>query len=248
MARFARFPITGLFLIAGICPTAALAQQTAPELTNVDKLTSAWFAVTNTLEPRVTRMLPCDPRVRTAIDEVSRASGERTAAINIYWQSRSAQSRAQIDVLRKLQSRLIDDTAEWKTDSADAQQEQAGVSGMAATLTDSAKRRPALNAALASLTEMSQQSANLAKLTAERETSGAALNQQILDFIAAAQARQTAIEAEQKAAAAEGARWTAYYATRLTRAQTECAITGQAPPPRPAPRPAPAAPAGKKQP
>ena len=237
MARFARFLISGLILAAGISPIAAPAQQQAAPETNLDKLTSEWYALANSLEGRVTRMLPCDPRVRTAIDEVSRASSARTAALNGYWQSRSAQSKAQVEVLHKLQSSLIDDPAEWKTDAVDAQQEQAAAEGMAAELAASATRRPALSAAVTPLNVVNRQSADLAKLAADRESSGAALSPAILDVLAAAEARQTAIEAAQKTAAAESARWTAYYANRLARAQTECAITGQAP--RPAPRPAP---------
>src|SRR5260221_14284400 len=124
MARVARLLMSGLFLMAGITSTPALAQPSAAPETNLDKLTNDWYTLANSLEPRITRMLPCDPRVRTAIDEVSRASSARTFALNTYWQSQSAQSKAQIEVLRKLQSTLIDETAEGKTDSVDAEQEQ----------------------------------------------------------------------------------------------------------------------------
>lgn len=224
----------------GVLAAAIHAQQqsaAAPDAETINKLTQEWYPLANTLEQRVTRMLPCDPRVRTEIEEVMRASSARTAALNSFWQARSAQSKAQIEALGKLQSFLTEDSAERRAALADAQQEQAAIAAMSADLATSAKSRPALNAALTSVQAMAEHSTSLATLTEDRETAAAALSQEIAGALEAAQTRQTAFEAEQKAAAAEAARWTAYYATRLTRAQTECAITSQTTPSAP-PKPA----------
>ncbi|MEQ1885338.1 MAG: hypothetical protein ABL967_09775 [Bryobacteraceae bacterium] len=232
MVRIPRSVVRAYIVLGGMLAATALAQQPSAAPT-ADKLTADWFTLASALETRVTRMLPCDPRVRTAIDEVSRANASRLAARNAYWQSQAAQSRAQLETLRNLQTTLATEAAEAKTDAADVQQEQAGLAGMNTDLTDSASKKPALNAAVNALSDISQQSAALLKLPAERETTIASLQQQITEAITASEARQTAIEAEQRALGAEGARWTSYYAARLTRAQMECAITGQGPKPAP---------------
>ena len=191
---------------------------------------------------------------RIARREVAASNGLRGRRAFVLSARRLAGPRRDLVVLRRFR-RGREHPAEWKTDAVDAQQEQAAAAGMAAELAASATRRPALSAAVTPLNVVNRQSVDLAKLAADRESSGAALSPAILDVLAAAEARQTAIEAAQKTAAAESARWTAYYANRLARAQTECAITGQAP--RPAPRPAPPSapapapakpPAGRNQP
>ncbi|MEQ1947146.1 MAG: hypothetical protein ABL995_08145 [Bryobacteraceae bacterium] len=232
--------MTAQIVLGGMLAATALAQQPQAAPPTLDKLTADWYTLANSLESRVTRMLPCDTRVRTAIDEVSRANASRLAARNSYWQVQSSQSRAQIEALRNLQVSLPAEAVDTKTDATDAQQEQTGLAGMTADLTDSAGKKSVLNAAISALAAISQQSATFVKLANDRDATIASLQQQIADAITAAEARQTAIEAEQKALGAEGARWTSYYVSRLTRAQMECAITGQAP--KPAPRtPAPKA-------
>src|SRR5580698_7574112 len=66
------------------------------------KRTAEWSTLTIGLEPRLVRLLPCDPRVRTAVEEVGRASDNRTVALTSYWNMASMQSKAQVDAIRGL--------------------------------------------------------------------------------------------------------------------------------------------------
>jgi hypothetical protein len=209
---------------------------------NVEKRTSEWDALANSLEGRIGRLLPCDPRVRSAIDEVSRASEGRIVALTEYWLAVSAASKTQTEAVRRLLAQEEAGSADRKTDQADADQERVAVNAQIKDLGESAKRLPSLAAAQKALDGLAQSSARMATLAAERGQSAERLGQELRDLLAATQARQTAIESAMKALAAEGLRWSGYYSSRAARAQTECTITnpgGGASPRAPAP--------GKKQ-
>ncbi len=207
---------------------------------NVEKRTSEWDAIANSLEGRIGRLLPCDPRVRGAIDEVSRASEARIVALTEYWLAVSAASKTQTEAVRRLLAQEEAGTTDRKTDQADAEQEKVAMNAQLADLGESAKRLPSLAAAQKALDGLAQSSARMATLAAERGQSAERLSQELRDLLAATQARQTAIENAMKALAAEGLRWSGYYASREARAQTECTITNPGGAPR-APAP------GKKQ-
>jgi hypothetical protein len=209
---------------------------------NVDKRTGEWESLANGLEGRIGRLLPCDPRVRTAIDEVSRASEGRIVALTEYWLAVSAASKTQAEAVQRLLAQEDSNGADRKTDLADAEQERVAVNAQLTDLGESAKRLPSLAAAQKALEGLAQSSAKLATLATQRGQSAERLSQELRDLLAATQARQTAIENAMKALAAEGLRWSGYYSSRQARAQTECTITN------PGGATAPRAPAqGKKQ-
>jgi hypothetical protein len=209
---------------------------------NVDKRTGEWESLANGLEGRIGRLLPCDPRVRTAIDEVSRASEGRVVALTEYWLAVSAASKTQAEAVQRLLAQEDSNGADRKTDLADAEQERVAVNAQLTDLGESAKRLPSLAAAQKALEGLAQSSAKLATLATQRGQSAERLSQELRDLLAATQARQTAIENAMKALAAEGLRWSGYYSSRQARAQTECTITN------PGGATAPRAPAqGKKQ-
>ena len=53
---------------------------------NAETKSNEWSVLASGLEPKVARLLPCDPHVRSDIAEVSRASpDERFAALIAYW-------------------------------------------------------------------------------------------------------------------------------------------------------------------
>lgn len=211
---------------------------------NVEKRTAEWDTLTNNLELRIGRLLPCDPQVRGAVEEVSRASDARTVALTEYWLAVSAASKTQTEAVRRLLTQEEAGAAERKTDQADAEQERVAVNAELADLGESAKRLPSLAAAQKALDGLAQSSARAAAQSAERGQSAERLSQELRDLLAAAQARQTAIDNAMKAVAAEGLRWSGYYLSRLARAQTECIITN----PNGAPPAAPRTPAqGKKK-
>jgi hypothetical protein len=202
---------------------------------NVEKRTSEWDTLANNLEVRIGRLLPCDPRVRGAVEEVSRASEARIVALTEYWLAVSAAAKTQTEAVRRLLAQEDASAADRKTEQADAEQEKVAVSAELMDLGESAKRLPSLAAAQKALDGLAQSSARAAAQAADRGQSAERLGQELRELLAASQARQTAIENAMKALAAEGLRWSGYYSSRQARAQTECTITnpGGAPPAAP---------------
>jgi hypothetical protein len=199
------------------------------------KMANEWSALASNLEQRVARLLPCDARVRTAIEEVSRGSEARFTALNAYWQEVGKMSGSQADVARKLLAEGDARNADWKADRADSEQEQTQLAAQTSDLRESERQLPALANAERALSGVSQSVAAAAQQASAREDAPAKLDASLHELIAASESRQAAIENELKALATENSRWSAYYAARLTRAQMECSLTG-AVDPAPAPR------------
>jgi hypothetical protein len=205
-----------------------------------NKRTVEWISLTGTLELRLARLLPCDPRVRTAVDEVARAADTRTVALTSYWNVVSIQSRTQVDAIRGLLAREEERAEDWTKDKMQAQQEVAATVAQAAALKASAQQVTALASPQKSLESLAETDRVLAGQAQERETQGGLLLDDLRGLLKAAQARQSAIDEQLKAVSAEGQRWSAYYAARQARAQIECFIINPAaatapPPARPVP-------------
>src|SRR5260370_33447924 len=69
---------------------------------NAAKRSAEWSTLAANLEQRVARLLPCHPRIRSAVEEVSRASEARIVALTTYWIAVSGKSKNQIDAIRPL--------------------------------------------------------------------------------------------------------------------------------------------------
>src|ERR1700687_2232983 len=91
-----------LALAGALCAPDAPVNSPAALQENAAKRTTEWSTLATGLERRLARLLPCDPRVRTSIEEVSRASDARTVALTSYWTTASIQSKAQIEAIRSL--------------------------------------------------------------------------------------------------------------------------------------------------
>jgi hypothetical protein len=207
------------------------------------KRTAVWNTLTTSLEPRLVRLLPCDPRVRTSLEEVAKASDSRTVAVTSYWNMFSIQSKAQVEVIRRLQGREEERGENWSQEQTETEQELAATSAQAAALKTSMQRVPALASPQKSLESLAQSDRLLAAQAQERATDGGLLLSDLRDLLKDAQARQSAIDEQLKSVSAEGQRWSAYYAARQARAQIECFIINPAaatapPAARPLPPPA----------
>lgn len=210
-----------------------------PAFGSAEKRAIEWSVLTNNLEQRLSRLLPCDARVRSAIDETNQASEARVASLTAYWQAAAAAAREQTQAVRRLLTQWEAAAAGWKDDSADAGEESAALSERAALLADSARTTPALADAKTALDRMVQASRQSAEQAREREAAAERAVAALRDHGAANQARQAAVENVIKTVAEEGQRWRLYYAARAARGQTECSITQTAAPkPAPAIRPA----------
>ena len=211
---------------------AALAQP-APPLEalkqTVEQKNSEWDALARTIESKLARMLPCDPRVRTSIEEVSRASEARLAALSQYLQALSAQARADSDAASKAVSDQELALRDIETGRAESEQQRIAVEAQLSDLNESLKRRPQLADAQKSLAAIAvdlRQHGTLADQEAARRSAFAGA---LRDLQAALVAREKAIQAEVAALTIETARWGDYYAMRIARANTECSITNQSP-------------------
>jgi len=204
------------------------------------KRTAEWSTLTTSLEVRLARMLPCDPRVRTSVDEVAKASDTRTVALTTYWDMVAIHSKAQIEAIRRLLPREEERGEDWTKDKTESAQEVAATSAQAAALKANLPQLPALANPQKSLESLSETARLLAGQSQEREANGGLLLDDLRDLLQASRARQSAIDAQLKSVSAEGQRWSAYYAARQARAQMECVLINPAsattpPAARPAP-------------
>jgi hypothetical protein len=205
---------------------AASAQEAAA------KRTAEWDALAKALDTKIGRMLPCDARAKGAIAEVSRASEARMAALGEVLKIALAQANADTERVRLALAAEDASLREVEIERADSEQERIAVEGQLADLTASAKRREGLEEALKKLADIAAIATSRVKDGDDLFQLRATLDISLRDLLAAGRSRQTAIQNEQAALAAEASRWTDYYAARLARAQTECSITGSAGSPR----------------
>jgi hypothetical protein len=228
--RWGKLVAAGM-LAAGVFAPAVLPQD-APAVPAVSaretaaKRTAEWESLAKALDAKIARMLPCDPRAKSAIEEVSRASEARMAALGEVL--KVALVQANTDTERVRLALASEDAAlrEEETERADSEQERVAVDGQLADLTASAKRREGLEEARKKLADIAAITTSRVKDADDQFQLRATLDISLRDLLAAGHARQTALQNEQAALAAEASRWSDYYAARLARAQTECSITG----------------------
>ena len=214
-----------------ILPAAAACAQTtappdplAPLQQAAEQKAGEWQALAHSLEAKIARMLPCDPRAQAAIEEVSRASEARLLATSQYLNAAVALAQGDTEAARVAAAGQDDGNRDLETEREEAEQERIAVEGQLADLGDSVRRLAALEAAQKKLAEIAamirERAAKTQQLAANRNTLAVPLN----NLLAAYQARQAALENEQMALAVETTRWNEYYAARLARARTECSI------------------------
>ncbi len=184
-----------------------------------------WDTLSQAMEGKIARLLPCDARVRGDIDEVSRASEARLTSLMQYLRAaeqRAADHAAAAEILISSQQAQA---AVLTTERSEADGERAAIEGQLFDLGESAKQRSQLAQAqktLAGIATLAGQRVAQAQEEAGRSTALAASLRQLARSY---QNEQAALQAELNALAAEAARWAEYYTARLDRAQTECAVT-----------------------
>jgi hypothetical protein len=222
MARIVRLWILAAAVVVGqdkpADPLAAL-EQTAEEKTK------EWETLAAGLEARLSRFLPCDPRVQSAIEEVSRASDARVTAVGQYFEGAIAKAKNQAEGAKGMLAVQGAFEKEWDAERAEAEQRAAAIEKQTSELGQSAKRLASLGDAQKALDGIAETTRQRLAQAGRRLDQAAALGGILRDLVAAYQARQNGLESEASALAAEGERWGAYYSARLARAQTECAIT-----------------------
>jgi chromosome segregation ATPase len=213
-------------------PAPAPADSLSAREALADKKAADWEALAKGLDTKIARMLPCDTRVRSAIEEVSRASQARLAAIANYLNAAAVETKSEAQRARAAIAQQDAAIQALGGERAEVEQWRTALDAQMGDLKESAKRRQALEDALAKLGEirgmMDARIARLAEEASRRQGARASL-----DTLASAyDVRERAVDAEVTALAGESARWIEYYTARLARAGTECSITQQTRPRR----------------
>lgn len=185
-----------------------------------------WWKLAQDLDARVARLLPCDARAASSIEEVRKASEARLAALAQYFQAELAAAGRETAVARNALAAQREAQTALLAERTDIEQERAGVESQIINLMESARQRASLGAALDQLKQIQQMVQQRAEWAAQ-EASAAEEIVRLLDGVAAAsEAREAALRQQAEALEAERARWSAYYMERLARARLECTITG----------------------
>jgi hypothetical protein len=200
-------------------PDLATLQQAA------QKRHAEWEALAKDMNDRVSRILPCDPRALAAVNEVSRASESRLAALSDYLRAVSIRAFGETAVVRDLLTSEERRAVQASLERADAGQEQTAVDTQSDALAQSVKQRASLEAPEKLLAQISAMIHQRVMALDQHAGSADAAVPLLRDLVAKFEARDAALREEFAASEAERARWNGYYAARRTRAQIECTIT-----------------------
>jgi hypothetical protein len=199
---------------------------------SADKAAANWETLAKELEQKIATLLPCDPKSRAAVEEVSHASDARLAALSAYLKASATKAKADTDAAKRVLAAQAALSGGWNTERAEADQERGAIEAQVADLKESMRKRGSLSGAEQVLIEL----ANMAKDRAEKSEQQAGrrdvINSLLGDMAVAYQDRETAIVNESALLDTEMARWSSYYIARLSRAITECAIINPGAAPR----------------
>ena len=219
-------------LLGILCCAGAFAQN-PPDLAaleqNARKRYSEWQELAKDLTERMARILPCDARYAAGINEVSRASETRLAALSDYVRAATAEAFVETAAVKILLNSEEKRAVEIALERADSGQEQTAAATMSDALGQSAAKRASLVEPQKALGEIL--AAIQERIKSEDELSGEADKTvaMLRDLVMKFDARDAALRDESVAFEAERTRWNAYYTARLARAQIECSITQLAP-------------------
>src|SRR5206468_229591 len=135
-------------------------------------------------------------RATAAINEVSRASEARLAAIAAYLQSASAQAIAQTQAAKALLDAEQARVAEANSERDDAAQERTSVEAQATALAESLKQRSSLSDAQSALQQVLQSIRDRSSLAEQQAGTRTATLELLRQTVADFQAREAALKDE----------------------------------------------------
>jgi hypothetical protein len=198
----------------------------------VDQASADWQVLAKGLESKIATLLPCDPKSRAAVEEVSRASDARLSSLSAYLKASAGKAKADTEAAKRVLGAQAALSGGWVTEGTEADQERASIEAQVADLKESMRKRGSLAGAEQVLIEIANMVKGRAAKAEEQATRRESLESSLGDLVVAYQARQTALENESSLLDAETARWKTYYAARVSRSITECAIINPSPPQR----------------
>jgi hypothetical protein len=199
---------------------------------SAEQKTQTWETMAKALEPKIRGLLPCDPKIEAEVEEVSRASDARLAALGAYFgavlketSARAAQANRLLDSRTKIGSEFLE------TEHAEGIEERAGTEFQISSLAANAVRKPELNPADAALRDVAAMVEKRNLLMVQQSTRADSLSNSLRALGAQSQAAEAAMTALANAHTNEAIQWRLYYAARLARVGAEC--TAINPTPRP---------------
>ena len=218
------FRFRALLLLLAISQFAHGQNRLADLRQAAEKTATDWNTLARGLEQKIARLLPCDPAGRAAVDEVSRASAARMAALSAYVKAEAVAAKENTEGAKRVLSAQSSLGGGWAAEHAEGEQERTALDAQIAELKESMRKRGSLHDAEQVLVEISrmvkERSAKAEELANRKDT----INTLLGDLLAASQQRQAALESEAAQVEVETARWGYYYAARVTRAAMECSI------------------------
>jgi len=214
--------------VLSCCGGLACAQGTLSDLeSTAAKAQEQWFSLASTLDTRLSRMLPCNPAVTTAIEEVQQASTARLAALIDYTKAVAAQASRDVAEARQLQRSQSDALANLKAELADTEQERQGIESQVNALAESVRRRVSLTVASDELKALEASVRERAALAVANVAATDGVQPRFDAFAQALVQRETALAKQVAALENERVKWNGYYSARLGRAMVECTETGR---------------------
>jgi hypothetical protein len=189
-----------------------------------DKTGANWEALAKGLEQKIANLLPCDPRSKAAVEEVSRASDARLAALSAYLKAAVTKAKTDTEAAKRVLAAQAALSGGWNTESAEAADQRASIETLVGDLKESMRKRGSLAGAEQTLEEIAKMVKERAEKAGEQAARRDGIDALLGALVVAYHDRQTALENESALLDSESARWSFYYAARVSRAVTECSI------------------------
>jgi len=197
-----------------------------------DKAAADWEALAKGLELKISTLLPCDPKSRAAVEDVSHASDARLSALSAYLKAAAANAASDTDAAKRVLAAQAALSGGWNTERTEAEQQLAAIEAQVADLKESMRKRGSLAGAEQVLVEIASMVKDRAAKADQQAAHKGDLDRLLGDMVAAYADRQGTLEKESSLLDAERAKWSSYYTARLARAVTECAIINPGAAPR----------------
>jgi hypothetical protein len=189
-----------------------------------DKSNADWEALAKGLEQKIATLLPCDPKSRAAVEDVSHASDARLSALLAYVKAAAAKAKADTEAAKGVLAAQSALSGGWNTEGSEADQERVGIEAQIADLKESMRKRGSLEPAEQVLIEIANMVKERARKADDQASHRESIGSLLGDLVVAYQDRQKALDNESALLDQEMARWNAYYTARVSRAITECTI------------------------
>jgi hypothetical protein len=217
-------------IFAAVTLSAQNATSIASLRQGTEQKTQAWETLAKALENKIRGLLPCDPKIGTAVAEVNRASDARLTAFGEYFRAVLAETSARAAEA----SRLLDAQAKTgnqflETEHAEGVEERAGIEYQISQLMVNPGRKSEIGDAETALRAVLALTDRRNLIMVQQSVRGDALNESLRALVSQSLAAEAAIKTLAAAHAAEAERWRAYYVARLARVDAECTAINPTP-------------------